>query len=61
MGRGKTKEELEKTRKPFTSETAREAQKKSVASRKLHTPKASLQYVFEPYLYLVLIYKRLKY
>jgi hypothetical protein len=42
MGRGKTKEELEKTRKPFTSETAREAQKKSVASRKLHTPKASL-------------------
>lgn len=37
MGRGKTKEELEKTRKPFTSETAREAQKKSVASRNLHT------------------------
>lgn len=37
MGRGRTKEELEKTRKPFTSETAREAQKKSVASRNLHT------------------------
>lgn len=29
MGRGKTKEEPEKTRKPFTSETAREAQKKA--------------------------------
>lgn len=28
MGRGRSKEELEKTRKPFTSETAREAQKK---------------------------------
>ena len=32
-----TKEQLEKTRKPFTSETAKEAQKKSVTSRNLHT------------------------
>ena len=32
-----TKENLEKTRRPFTSETAREAQKASAASRSLHS------------------------
>ena len=34
MARGRTKEELEKTRKPFNSETAREAQRKGVEARR---------------------------